>query len=238
MSHLVISDLVIEVEGKRIIDGLSLTVNAGEIHALMGPNGTGKSSLSYALMGKRGYKVLSGSVTMGGEDVLAMSTSERAQAGMFLAMQYPTQVPGVDLSQLLTHATGSSVTDDDLADEAKGLGHDASLLSRGLNVDLSGGEQKRSEVIQMAKLEPKIAILDEIDSGLDIDSLSAVSNRIADLSKTSGTAVLAITHYNRLLKVLKPDFVHVLVGGKIVHSGGADVAQKLEEDGYTAFAPA
>ncbi len=236
MTELVISDLVVEVDSNRVIDGLDLTINSGEIHALMGPNGTGKSSLSYALMGKRGYQVLGGTVTLDGKDVLAMSTSERGQAGLFLAMQYPTEVPGVDLAQLLSHAKGESVTEESLVTEANALGHDTALLSRGLNVDLSGGEQKRSEVIQMTQLEPKLAILDEIDSGLDVDSLSAVAKRISELAKDKGTSVLAITHYNRLLKELKPGFVHVLVGGKIVHSGGPEVAEKLEEFGYAAFA--
>ena len=241
MSTLEIRDLVAAVAGKTILNGINLTVSSGEVHAVMGPNGAGKSTLSAVVMGKPGYEVLSGTVLLDGVDMLALPSWQRAQAGLHLVMQYPTEVPGVQLVDVMHHAFAARGMDTDglderLVSEAARIGFDTALLRRALNVDLSGGEKKRNETLQVAMLEPKIVILDELDSGLDIDALRDCALRIEALTNEHNIGVLAITHYNRLLEVLRPDHVHILVKGRIVSSGGAELADQLEIDGYAAFA--
>lgn len=243
MSELVIKGLRVEVGGKEILRGIDLTVASGQVHAVMGPNGAGKSTLSHVLLGKPGYEVVGGSVTLDGVDVLTMPTWQRAQAGLFLAMQYPTEVPGVSLRRLLaaSHAAvGRSLDglDERIAAEAERIGFETRLLSRSLNVDLSGGEKKRNEAVQLGVLAPRIAILDEIDSGLDVDALRDVSRRIEAMTEEDGLGVLVITHYARLLRELRPDQVHVLARGQIVASGGPELADELESTGYAAYATA
>ncbi|MDZ7675737.1 MAG: Fe-S cluster assembly ATPase SufC [Acidimicrobiales bacterium] len=239
-SELKIEGLAATVADKQILDGVDLTVRSGEVHAVMGPNGAGKSTLSGVLAGHPSFTVTGGSATLDGQDLLAMPAWERARAGLFLAMQYPTEVPGVHLDEMLEEAAVAAGRDVDavkrlLSEEAAAIGFDDRFLARPLNVDLSGGEKKRNETVQLATLQPKIAILDEIDSGLDIDALREVSRRIEALTE-HGLGVLAITHYRRLLTELRPDRVHVLVGGRIAQSGGAELADELEEGGYAAFA--
>ncbi|HET9601675.1 MAG TPA: Fe-S cluster assembly ATPase SufC [Acidimicrobiales bacterium] len=226
--------------GTEILHGIDLTVSSGEVHAVMGPNGAGKSTLSGVVMGKPGYDVLGGSVTLDGRDVLALAPYERALAGLYLAMQYPIEVPGVGLNAVLTEAlkargmaTGELTTQ--LLTEAGRIGFDERFLDRPLNVDLSGGEKKRNETLQLAVLRPRIAILDELDSGLDLDALRACARRVEAATHEDGLGVLAITHYNRLLHELKPDHVHILVKGRIVAAGGPELAERLERDGYGAF---
>ena len=240
MSELVIDDLMVSVGGGPILKGFSLTVRSGEVHAVMGPNGTGKSTLSHVIMGRPGYEVTGGTVTLDGQDVLAMSTWERAQAGLFLAMQYPTEVPGVALADMLAESARAGGRDPEpvgvrLREEAARIGFDEEFLTRPLNVDLSGGEKKRNETVQLGVLDPKIAVLDELDSGLDIDALRLVARRVEEATEESGLGVLAITHYSRLFTELRPDVVHIMVDGRIVESGGAEMADRLEEDGYAAF---
>jgi Fe-S cluster assembly ATP-binding protein len=246
VSTLEIRGLRAAVGDKEILKGIDLTVSSGEVHAVMGPNGAGKSTLSGVVMGKPGYTVLDGTVTLDGVDVLAMAAWERAVAGLHLVMQYPTEVPGVMLDDVLTEALSSrGRSTDDLAAvlraEAERIGFDERFLHRPLNVDLSGGEKKRNETLQLAVLAPKIAILDELDSGLDIDALRDCARRVEAMSNESNggnepLGVLAITHYNRLLHELKPDHVHILAQGRIVTSGGPELAAQLETDGYAAFA--
>jgi len=241
VSVLEIRDLAVSVAGNQIINGLSLTIRSGEVHAVMGPNGAGKSTLSAAIMGKPGYKVTGGSVTLDGVDVLKMATWERAVAGLHLVMQYPTEVPGVMLQEVLSEALvarGATKTslDDLIEAEAERIHFDRELVRRAVNVDFSGGEKKRNETLQMAVLQPKIAILDELDSGLDIDALRDCAKRVEDATKESNLGVLVITHYSRLFEDLKPDFVHILTNGRIVKSGGPELADVLERDGYAAFA--
>ena len=257
MSELVISGLRGGVEGRDILDGIDLTVRSGEVHAVMGRNGSGKSTLSHILMGKPGYVVTGGSVTLDGVSLLELPTWERARAGLFLAMQYPIEVPGVSLEDTLAAALASRVADDALASgiedaaalwrsrlpelvgaEAAKIGFDARFLTRPLNVDLSGGEKKRNETLQLAVLAPKIAVLDEIDSGLDVDALTDVSRRVSELVRDTGLGVLAITHYSRLLRELPPDVVHVLSKGRIVATSGPELVDELERDGYARFEPA
>lgn len=240
MSTLEIRDLVASVAGKTILNGITLTVSSGEVHAVMGPNGAGKSTLSAVVLGKPGYEVVSGSVMLDGVDMLALPSWQRAQAGLHLVMQYPTEVPGVQLVDVMRHAfdaRGMATADLDsrLYAEAAKINFDAALFERALNVDLSGGEKKRNETLQVAMLQPKIVILDELDSGLDIDALRDCALRIEALTNEQNLGVLAITHYNRLLEVLRPDHVHILVKGRIVSSGGAELADQLEIDGYAAF---
>ena len=242
-SVLEISGLRVAVNGKEILRGIDLRVASGEVHAVMGPNGAGKSTLSQAVMGKPGYEVLGGTVTLDGADLLAMEPWQRAQAGLFLGMQYPTEVAGVGVEDLLREALRSAGRDStqvsaSVATEAARIGLDVRLLLRSLNVDLSGGEKKRNETLQLAVLQPCFAILDEIDSGLDIDALRAVSRRVEAATEEFGLGVLAITHYHRLLDELKPDVVHILARGRIVASGGPDLARQVEADGYAAFADA
>ncbi|MBA3606395.1 MAG: Fe-S cluster assembly ATPase SufC [Actinomycetota bacterium] len=247
MTTLEIKGLRAAVGGKEILRGIDLTVRSGEVHAVMGPNGAGKSTLSAVVMGRPGYEVLEGTVTLDGDDVLALTTWERAAAGLHLVLQYPTEVPGVALDAVLQEALtarGASIDglDELLKSEATSIGLEEPLLHRALNVDLSGGEKKRLETLQLAVLRPRIAILDEIDSGLDLDALRACSRRIEAATQPTadgpGLGVLAITHYNRLLAELRPDAVHILIRGRIVAKGGAELADQLEIDGYQAFAAA
>jgi Fe-S cluster assembly ATP-binding protein len=246
MTTLEIRDLRAAVAGKEILHGIDLTVASGEVHAVMGPNGAGKTTLSAVVMGRPGYEVLGGTVTLDGADVLAMPAWERAVAGLFLVLQSPIEVPGVALDHMLREALaarGVAIDEPDLdallAGEASRIGLEERLLHRTLNVDLSGGEKKRNETLQLAVLNPRIAILDELDSGLDIDALRACARRIEAATQPSdngpGLGVLAITHYNRLLAELRPDRVHILVRGSIVASGGPDLADRLEVEGYAAF---
>ncbi len=240
MSELRIEGLRAGVAGKEILRGIDLTVRSGEVHAVMGPNGSGKSTLSHVVMGRPGYEVLGGSVTLDGVDVLALPAWERAQAGLFLAMQYPTEVPGVSLQDMLSASFVAAGRDTaDVAAlvgvEAERIGFDDRFLTRELNVDLSGGEKKRNETLQLGVLAPKIAILDELDSGLDVDALRACARRVEAETNDGNLGVLAITHYNRLLTVLKPDVVHILVKGRIRATGGPELADQLEETGYAAW---
>jgi Fe-S cluster assembly ATP-binding protein len=241
MHELVIEGLSAAVGTREILRGIDLRVRSGEVHAVMGPNGSGKSTLSHVLMGHPGYVVTGGTVTLDGLDVLRMATWERAQAGLFLGMQYPIEVPGVTVEQALAEAFSASGRDRSdvrqlVAVEAGRVGFDERFLSRSLNVDLSGGERKRNETVQLGVLKPKIAVLDEIDSGLDIDALRAVAQRIELATTEFGLGVLAITHYTRLLKELRPDRTHVLSRGRIVASGGPELAAELERTGYAGWA--
>lgn len=240
MSTLKIQGLCAEVAGKEILRGIDLEVNSGEVHAIMGPNGAGKSTLSAVIMGKPGYTVTAGSVTLDGVDMLSLPTWKRATAGLHLVMQYPTEVPGVHVDEVLLEALsarGRSGADLNkrIAEEASRINFDADLVSRALNVDLSGGEKKRNETLQLGVLEPKIAILDELDSGLDIDALRDCARRVEAATHESNLGVLAITHYVRLLEELKPDVVHILAAGRIVKTAGPELADELERDGYAAF---
>jgi Fe-S cluster assembly ATP-binding protein len=240
MSGLEISGLVVEVAGRQILNGIDLRIGAGEVHAVMGPNGAGKSTLSAALMGKPGYRVVAGRILLDGVDLLELPTWQRAQAGLHLVMQYPTEVPGVQVIDMLRTAFAAldRSTDDlegRIAAEAERIGLPPALLHRALNVDLSGGEKKRNETLQLAMLRPRYAILDEIDSGLDIDALRDCARRVEAATNETGLGVLAITHYNRLLAELHPDRVHILVKGRIVDSGGPELADRLEAEGYAAF---
>ncbi|WP_444677213.1 Fe-S cluster assembly ATPase SufC [Halomonas sp. E19] len=238
-----VKDLHVKVEGKEILKGLSLTINAGEVHAIMGPNGAGKSTLSAVIAGKEGYEVTSGSVTFEGRDVLEMEIEERAQAGLLLGFQYPVEIPGVKNIYLLKAALNAQR-------EARGEGEipapeflklvkeklaqmkmDASFLQRAVNEGFSGGEKKRNEILQMLVLQPRLAMLDEIDSGLDIDALKVVADGVNSLRDTS-RAILLVTHYQRLLDYIVPDYVHVLVDGRIAKSGDAELAKELESRGY------
>ncbi|MEX2628216.1 MAG: Fe-S cluster assembly ATPase SufC [Ilumatobacteraceae bacterium] len=253
MSTLEIRDLHASAGGTEILRGIDLTVSSGEVHAVMGPNGAGKSTLSAVVMGRPGYEVTSGSVTLDGADVLAMPAWERAVAGLHLVMQYPTEVPGVKLHDAMAEAFAArgrptEGLDDLLRAESARIGFDERFLRRSLNVDLSGGEKKRNETLQLAVLRPRIAILDELDSGLDIDALRDCARRVEDLSNEAADSdhpegghgslgVLVITHYSRVLSELQPDRVHILVKGRIVASGGPELADRLDADGYTAFAP-
>ncbi|WP_095012375.1 Fe-S cluster assembly ATPase SufC [Tsuneonella mangrovi] len=239
-----ITDLHAEIDGKAILNGLTLTVNAGEVHAIMGPNGAGKSTLAYVLGGRPGYEVTAGSVTFMGEDLLAMEPHERAAAGMFLGFQYPVEIPGVSNVQFLREAlnaqraargqepmTGGEFLK--LAKEKAGLLKlDMDMLKRQVNVGFSGGEKKRAEMVQMGILDPKLAILDETDSGLDIDALRVVGEGINAIMRAPEKGVLLITHYQRLLDYVKPDRVHILAKGRIVKSGGPELALELEREGY------
>lgn len=239
MSELVISQLHAGVAGREILRGVDLVVKSGEVHALMGPNGSGKSTLSHVLAGRPGYDCTAGSVRLDGLELLGLPAWQRAQAGLFLALQYPVEVPGVSVYDALGEALAAmgrerSTVPEMVAAEAAAVGLDAAVLSRPLNVDLSGGERKRNEVLQLGVLRPKFAVLDEIDSGLDIDALKAVAKRVGQLAE-AGIGILAITHYQRLLSELAADRVHVLLGGRVVESGGAELAEELERTGYAAY---
>ncbi len=248
-AELEIKDLHVSVEDQEILKGVSLAVNKGEIHALMGPNGSGKSTLAYSLMGHPNYEITSGDVLYKGESVLEMEPDERSRAGMFLAFQYPVSIPGVSVANFLRMALNARIPDNGngngrgktgisipkfrkmLKEKMALLEMDPSFAGRYLNEGFSGGEKKRAEILQMAMLEPEIAILDETDSGLDIDALRIVANGVNTLSGPE-MGVLVITHYQRLLNYIKPDFVHVMLNGRIVESGGPDLALHLEEKGY------
>ena len=233
------------VAGKEILRGVDLVVRSGEVHAVMGPNGSGKSTLAHVLMGRPGYEVTGGSVRLDGVDLLELTPWERAQAGLFLALQYPTEVPGVSLLDLLETSArfGGRIPGDvdaAIAAEAERLALDPRLIVRPLNVDLSGGEKKKNETLQLGVLRPAIALLDELDSGLDVDALRACARRIEAETQTpadggTGLGVLAITHYNRLLHELRADAVHVLAKGTIVRSGGPELALELEDSGYAGL---
>ena len=241
-----IKDLHAEIDGKQILNGLSLTVNAGEVHAIMGPNGAGKSTLAYVLGGRPGYEVTGGSVKFAGEDLLEMDPHERAAAGLFLGFQYPVEIPGVSNIQFLREALNAQrqareeepLTGGEFLKHAKEqaalLKLDMDMLKRQVNVGFSGGEKKRAEMVQMGILDPKLAVLDETDSGLDIDALKTVGNGINAIMRKPDKGVLLITHYQRLLDYVKPDFVHILSQGRIVKTGEADLAQRLEAEGYDA----
>lgn len=245
---LTITDLHTAVDGKEILKGLSLTVNAGEIHAIMGPNGAGKSTLGYTLGGRPGYDVTGGSVTFDGADLLSMDPHERAAAGLFLGFQYPVEIPGISNLHFLREALNSQRRMRGEAPlsggeflklaraQAAALGMDAEMLKRPVNVGFSGGEKKRNEMVQMGILAPRLAILDETDSGLDIDALRAVGEGINRIMRAPDKAVLLITHYQRLLDYVKPDVVHVLADGRIVKTGGPELALELEREGYGAIA--
>src|SRR5580704_534161 len=231
---------------REILRGVDLTVSGGETHAIMGPNGSGKSTLAYAIAGHPKYLVTHGSVTLDGEDVLAMSVDARARAGLFLAMQYPVEVPGVSVSNFLRTAV-TAVRGEapklrtfvkELRSSMDALAIDPKFAERSLNEGFSGGEKKRHEILQLELLDPKIAILDETDSGLDIDALKIVSEGINRFAAGEGHGVLLITHYTRILRYVKPDFVHVFVGGRIVEEGGAELAETLEAEGYDRWTKA
>jgi Fe-S cluster assembly ATP-binding protein len=248
MSTLEIKDLHVSVANedgtaKEILKGVNLTVKSGETHAVMGPNGSGKSTLSYSIAGHPKYQVTSGSITLDGEDVLAMSVDERARAGLVLAQQYPVEVPGVSMSNFLRTAVTA------VRGEAPKLRHwvkevktaltdleiDPQFAERSVNEGFSGGEKKRHEILQLGLLKPKIAILDETDSGLDVDALRVVSEGVNRYAAAEHAGVLLITHYTRILRYIQPQFVHVFVDGRIVASGGAELADELEENGYVRF---
>jgi Fe-S cluster assembly ATP-binding protein len=248
MSTLEIRDLQVSVklpegELKPILHGVDLTVRSGETHAIMGPNGSGKSTLAYSVAGHPKYEITGGSVTLDGEDVLAMSVDERARAGLFLAMQYPVEVPGVSVANFLrtakTALDGEAPKLRTWAGELRGamqkLQMDPAFAQRNVNEGFSGGEKKRHEIVQLELLKPKMAILDETDSGLDVDALRVVSEGVNRVRDTGDTGLLLITHYTRILRYIKPDFVHVFVAGRIVEQGGPELADKLEEEGYERY---
>jgi Fe-S cluster assembly ATP-binding protein len=244
-----IRNLRVSVEDRTILEGLNLEVPAGEVHAVMGPNGAGKSTLAYALAGRPGYDIDVGQVTLDGEDLLALAPDARAAKGVFLSFQYPVDIPGVPALTFLRTALNAQhkargeaeVSAPDflrlVRAKAAGLKMDFEILRRGLNVDFSGGEKKRMEILQMMILSPRLAILDETDSGLDIDALRIVAEGV-NAMRAPDRAMLVITHYQRLLDYIRPDKVHVLAGGRIAESGGADLAQELERSGYDRFASA
>lgn len=248
MNLLKIDNLHATVADKPILKGLSLSINPGEVHAIMGPNGAGKSTLGYTLGGRPGYEVTDGSVQFAGQDLLELEPHERAAAGLFLGFQYPVEIPGVSFVQFLReslNAQRKSRGEEPLSggeflklarEKAALLKMDMDMLKRPVNLGFSGGEKKRAEMVQMGILDPKLAILDETDSGLDIDALRIVGEGINAVMRAPDKAVLLITHYQRLLDYVKPDFVHVLAGGRIVKTGGPELALELEERGYEAVA--
>ncbi len=242
-----ITNLHVAINGTPILKGLNLTINAGEVHAIMGPNGAGKSTLSYALAGRDGYDITDGSVTYNGHDLLTMKPHERATAGIFLGFQYPVEIPGVSNVNFLRTAMNAMRKRRDEPELSGGeflklvkaksaaLGMDYEMLKRPVNVGFSGGEKKRNEMVQMAMIDPKLAILDETDSGLDIDALRVISQGINAL-RAPDKAILLITHYQRLLDYVVPDYIHVLAGGRIVKTGDKSLAHELERDGYAGIA--
>ena len=225
--------------GREVLHGIDLTVRSGEVHVVMGPNGSGKSTLAHALMGRPGTEVTEGSITMDGRDLTPLAAWERARAGLFLALQHPVEVPGVGLHSLLDAAVPGGASDavltERMVDEAKAVGLDPKLLRRPLNVDLSGGERKRTEMVQLGVLRPAICILDEVDTGLDVDALGEVARRLQHATEEWGVGIIAITHFNQFLVQLEADLVHVLVGGRIVATGDADLALQLERTGYAGY---
>lgn len=250
MSTLEIRGLTVTVDTengvKEILRGVDLTVTSGDTHAIMGPNGSGKSTLAYSIAGHPKYTVTGGTVTLDGEDVLAMSVDERARAGLFLAMQYPVEVPGVTVSNFLR--TAKTAVDGqapklrtwvkDVKEAMGNLRMDPAFAERNVNEGFSGGEKKRHEILQMELLKPKIAVLDETDSGLDVDALRIVSEGVNRAKDNTDVGVLLITHYTRILRYIKPDFVHVFVDGKVVEEGGPELADRLEAEGYDRYLPA
>jgi len=247
MSELIIKNLQVSVEteagSKEILKGVDLTIRSGETHAIMGPNGSGKSTLAYSIAGHPKYTITGGTVTLDGADVLEMSVDERAKAGLFLAMQYPVEVPGVSVSNFLRTAVTAIRGEapkirtwvGEVKDAMASLNMDTAFSERNVNEGFSGGEKKRHEILQMELLKPKIAILDETDSGLDVDALRIVSEGVNRVKSNSDLGVMLITHYTRILRYIKPDFVHVFANGKIVEEGGPELAEKLEEQGYAAY---
>lgn len=247
MSTLEIKDLHVTVEteegAKEILRGVTLTIESGQTHAIMGPNGSGKSTLAYSIAGHPKYTITSGTVTLDGEDVLAMKVDERARAGIFLAMQYPVEVPGVSVSNFLR--TAKTAVDGeapklrtwvkDMKEAMGNLRMDPSFAERNVNEGFSGGEKKRHEILQMELLRPKFAVLDETDSGLDVDALRVVSEGVIRAKESTGAGVLLITHYTRILRYIQPDFVHVFVDGRIAEEGGPELADRLEAEGYDRF---
>ncbi|MFZ6992127.1 Fe-S cluster assembly ATPase SufC [Curtobacterium sp. RRHDQ66] len=250
MSTLEIRDLQVSIDTdqgvKEILKGVDLTINEGEIHAIMGPNGSGKSTLAYTIAGHPRYNVVGGSITLDGQDVLAMSVDERARAGMFLAMQYPVEIPGVTVSNFLR--TAKTAIDGeapalrtwvkDLRQSMADLKMDSAFAERNVNEGFSGGEKKRHEIMQLELLKPKFAVLDETDSGLDVDALKIVSEGVNRAKAATGLGVLLITHYTRILRYIKPDFVHVFVAGKVAEQGGPELADRLENEGYDRYVQA
>lgn len=239
-SKLEIKDLVVSVDGKKILNGLNLVLQSSQVNVIMGPNGSGKSTLAFTLMGHPKYVVESGKILFNGQDITHMKVQERAKLGLFLSFQYPAEVSGVKVSNFLRTAlnakTGGSIR---IPDFQKIMDEKMNLLkipkefaTRYLNEGFSGGEKKKTEILQMAVLEPKLAILDETDSGTDVDALKVIAEGISTISKNLGTGILLITHYNRILHYIKPDFVHVMVNGKIVITGKKDLADKIEKEGY------
>ena len=235
--------VVTDAGNKEILKGVDLTIKSGETHAIMGPNGSGKSTLAYSIAGHPKYMITGGSVTLDGADVLEMSVDERAKAGLFLAMQYPVEVPGVSVSNFLRTA-GTAIRGEapkvrtwvgEVKEAMAALNIDTAFSERNVNEGFSGGEKKRHEILQMELLKPKIAILDETDSGLDVDALRIVSEGVNRVKQNSDLGVMLITHYTRILRYIKPDFVHVFANGKIVEEGGPELADKLEEKGYAEY---
>lgn len=247
MSTLEIKDLHVSIETEQgeleILKGVSLTINSGETHAIMGPNGSGKSTLAQAIAGHPSYTVTSGEILLDGEDVLEMEVDERAQAGLFLAMQYPVEVPGVSMTNFLRtaktaldgEAPSIRTWTKDVRESMENLEMDATFATRNVNEGFSGGEKKRAEILQLELFKPKMAILDETDSGLDIDALRVVSDGVNRAQENNGMGTLLITHYTRILRYIKPDHVHVFVDGKIVDTGGAELADRLEDEGYVNY---
>ena len=250
MSTLEIKDLqvVVKTENgvKEILRGVNLTINSGETHAIMGPNGSGKSTLAYSIAGHPKYTITGGSVTLDGADVLEMSVDERAKAGLFLAMQYPVEVPGVSVANFLRTAATALRGEapkvrtwvGEVKEAMSKLAMDQSFAERNVNEGFSGGEKKRHEILQMELLKPKIAILDETDSGLDVDALRIVSEGVNRVKAEQNLGIMLITHYTRILRYIRPDFVHVFAGGKIVEEGGPELAERLEEKGYAEYVKA
>lgn len=244
-----IKNLKAEVAGEEILKGINLTIQSGEIHVIMGPNGSGKSTLCKVLMGHPSYEITDGSATLNGEDITEMDPNERANLGLFLAFQHPLEIPGVNLGNFLRIAktANQKAVDPDIQAISPGafmgemreqmdkLKMDQKFISRSVNEGFSGGEKKRAEIVQMAVLKPKVALLDEIDSGLDIDALKVVSEGINQNFEETGCGILLITHYQRILNYVKPHFVHIMHAGKIVQSGGQELAHELEENGYDQF---
>ncbi len=247
MAILQIKNLHVSVEteqgSKEILRGVDLTIRSGETHAIMGPNGSGKSTLAYTIAGHPKYEVTEGEILLDGEDVLQMSVDERARAGLFLAMQYPVEIPGVSVSNFLrtakTAITGEAPAirpwTTEVKDAMANLKMDPAFTARNVNEGFSGGEKKRHEILQMELLKPKFAVLDETDSGLDVDALRIVSEGVNRAKTTNGFGVLLITHYTRILNYIKPDFVHVFVAGKIAEEGGPELAERLEAEGYDRY---
>jgi len=250
MSTLAIRDLHVSIETdqgtKPILRGVDLSISSGETHAVMGPNGSGKSTLAYTIAGHPRYHVDSGSITLDGEDVLAMSVDERARAGLFLAMQYPVEIPGVTVSNFLR--TAKTAIDGkspairgwvkDVRESMANLRMDGAFAERNVNEGFSGGEKKRHEILQLELLKPKFAVLDETDSGLDVDALKIVSEGVNRAKSSSDLGVLLITHYTRILRYIKPDFVHVFVAGRVAEEGGPELADRLEDEGYDRYVAA